>query len=262
MFQDHSRITKGIAGFFIALILVAGCSKNSVNFNRMSPEEQLAYAKKYYDKHDYVKAKTEFTMVVLNNSGSSIVEEAQFYLADSHYHLEEYIQAIAEFGKLIRSLPRSKFVDDARYKIGLCYFGMSPGYALDQEYTNKAVSQFKMFLEEFPTSDLLPEVNKNLLICREKLAKKEYKTGELYWKMGYYNAAIFSFNDVAENYADTEFAIKALYWKGECYRKMSMWTESLEAFRAVVLKNNQSDWAEKARAKIADIQAKIKSSEG
>lgn len=262
MIHNHSQFTKVISGFFITLILISGCSKNSVNFNRMTPEEQLAYAMKYYDKHDYLKAKTEFTMVVLNNAGSSIVEEAQYYLADSHYHLEEYVQAIAEFEKLIRSLPRSKFVDDARYKIGLCYYDMSPGYALDQEYTNKAISQFNMFLEEFPTSDLVPEVNKKLLICREKLAKKEYKTGELYWKMGYYNAAIFSFNDVAENYGDTEFAIKALFFKGECYRKMSKWNESIEAFRAVVLKNNQSDLAEKARAKIAEIQEKIKSKKG
>jgi len=226
----------------------------------MTPEEQFSYAKSIFDKKDYHKSKMQFMVVVLNNPGSLIIEKAQFYLAESYYNLKEYILAVGEYEKLIRSLPESPYVDDARYKIGMCYYKLSPGYALDQEYTYKAIIQFQRFLEDYPNSDLKPEVEKWLSECRHKLAKKEFKTGELYRKMSAYQAAILSFNGVLEKYYDTRFAEDALYWKGECHRKLGEWEAAEKAFQDLLNKYIQSDWVEEIEEKLEEVRRKLSGS--
>ncbi|NQT24281.1 outer membrane protein assembly factor BamD [candidate division KSB1 bacterium] len=254
--------------FFIGLfVFLAGCNRDVVNLREMTPEEQFNYAKRIYDREDYYKAKMQFTVVALNNAGSKNIDKTQYYLADSHFHLKEYIQAIAEFEKLIRSMPQSEYVDDARYKVGMCYFKLSPGYALDQEYTLKALSQFQMFLDEFPDSELRPEVDTRYKECREKLAKKEYKSGELYQKMGQYPAAIIYYEHVVREFTDTSFIDDALYHKGECHIKMHQLEEAETAFSNLIRKYSDSSFAQKADSKRNQVRKLIaeqleKSAEG
>lgn len=251
--RNRRRI--GYALFFL-LIGFLGCHREKVNLREMTPEEQFAYAKGIFDKKDYHKSKMQFMIVVLNNPGSLITEKAQFYLAESYYNLKEYILAIEEYEKLIRSLPQSSYVDDARYKVGMSYYKLAPGYALDQEYTHKAITQFQRFLEDYPSSELRPEVEKKLSEGRHKLAKKEFKTGELYRKMSYYRAAILSFDAVLEKYYDSEFAEDALYWKGECHRNLWEWEDAEKAFQDLLVKYVQSDWVDKAKEKLKEVRKK------
>jgi len=247
--KNHYR-TWSLLGIILLVLSVSACSKKAAALREQTPEAQFEEAKRIFDKKDYYKAKMQFTVIVLNNPGHRIIEQAQFYLGESHFHLKEYIQAIAEYEKLIRSMPQSPFVDDARYKVGLCYFKLSPVYSLDQEYTHKAITQFQLFLEEYPSSEVRPEVEKKLKEAREKLAKKEYKTGELYRKMGYYDAANISYSAVLAEYYDTQFAEDALYWKGECYIKQLSWDDAIQTFETLISKYPESSWLEKAREKL------------
>ena len=241
---------------FVVLLVAGfwGCHGKRVNLRELTPEEQFAYAKQIFDKKDYHEAKTQFTIIVLNNPGGRIIDKAQFYLAETYYNLKEHILAVAEYEKLIRSLPQSPYVDDASYKVGMCYYRLAPGYGLDQEYTHKAISRFQQFLEDYPDSELKTEAEARLAECRNKLARKEFKTGELYRKMGYYRSAIISFDAVIENYYDTEFADDALYWKGECHRRVGEWEASEEAFQNLLAKYAQSPWIVKAEDKLRAVR--------
>ena len=256
-----NRVVHIILSAVLFISLTSSCSKQKINLRSLSPEDQFEYAKKYFDDEDYLKAKTQFTIVLLNNTGNRITEKAQFYLAESYFKLKEYVLAIAEYEKLIRSMPQSDYVDDAHYKIGLCYYELAPGYALDQEYTLKSIARFEQFLDDYPISDLAPEVQQKLDISRKKLAKKEFKAGELYRKMGYYKAAIISFDTVLKEYDQLGFSDSALYWKGECYRKMKDLKEARTAFLELVKSYPKSDWAEKGREKLKSIQNETVESE-
>jgi outer membrane protein assembly factor BamD len=221
-----------------------------------SPADSFAKAKAVFDKKDYFKSKNLFTVIVLNNPAGETFEAAQYYLAESHFFLKEYIEAIAEYEKLIKSMPRSAYVDDSQYKIGLCYIKLSPGYALDQEYTYKAIDQLQKFLEEYPDSELKAEGEKRLAECREKLARKEYKTGELYTKMGYYKAAIISFDVVLEEYYDTSFADDALYMKAVSHLKLGEIEPADLAFRSLVVKYPDSPYRSKAENRLKSLSGK------
>ena len=235
-------------------VFFQNCAREAVNIREMTLDEQLAFAKKTFDKEDYEKAKIYLNYIVMNNPGGTVIENAQFYLAESYYYSKEYILAIEEYQKLIKSLAQSAFVDDAVYMVGMCYYKMSPKYALDQEYTQKAIMQFRQFIEDFPDSELKGEAEQKLIECRKKLAKKEYKTGELYRKMGYYKAAIISFNDVFEEYHDTEFADDALYWTGECHRILRQWIEAERAFQSLLNQYPDSMWISRTESKLREVR--------
>lgn len=248
------RISGVITVSILSLMLIVGsCQKSVVNLREMVPEEQFETAKSVFDKKDYTKARGQFLLIVMNNPGSMIIEKAQFYLAESYFMLKEYVLAIEEYEKLIRSLPQSPYVDDAQFKIGLCYYELAPGYALDQEYTRKAITQFQMFLEDYPESELRPDVEAKLDDCRIRLAKKEYKSGELYRKMNYFQSALIYFDEVLEKYYDTDFADDALFWKGECHRRLKQWDEAESVFRDLIDKYGQSDYREKAQQRLEEV---------
>jgi outer membrane protein assembly factor BamD len=240
----------------ITVIGYWGCTKQSINLNRLTPEQQLEHAKRIFNKKNYFKSKMQFSIIVLNNPGSRIIEEAQYYLAESHLYLKEYLLAIMEYEKLSRSLPNSPYVEKSQFKIGICYYKLSPGYALDPENTYKAITQFQIFLEEFPESELKKEAEEYLTELRNKLAKKEFKTGVLYKKMAYFKAAIISFETVLESYYDTKFGDDALYLKGECHRKLGELEEAEKTFRELLVKYKDSGLLLKAKEKLKNIKEK------
>jgi outer membrane protein assembly factor BamD len=210
-------------------ILMLSCSGNRPK-ETMSAKERLKFAMKKFKGNDYLDARTEYRILVLNYPGQGVADTAQYYLAECHLNLKEYILATAEYEKLIRMFPASGFVDDAQYKIGYANYKQSPKYSLDQTNTLKAIEELQRFTEDYPTSDLVNDANKLMFLCREKMARKDYKTGELYRKMEYFEAAALYYEDVLANYYDTQFAEDAQFWLAECSRKNGQYNRAIEEF--------------------------------
>jgi len=237
----------------VMIFLGFGCSGKKINYAELTPEQQLEAAKKLFNREKYYAAQEQFRMIVLRNPGNVIVDQAQYYLAESYFYEGKYIMAIEEYEKLIRSLPNSPYIDDAYYKVGLCYYELSPGYALDQEYTYKAISQFESFLARYPDSQLRKQVLEKLQDCHNKLARKVYKTGELYRKMNYLRAAVISYKDVVDEYSDSEFVPNSLYWIVKCNIEMDNIEEAQEYYNKLKSSYSNTVWASRANEEVQKI---------
>jgi len=246
-----------IIGLIFTTLLSTACKKEIVSFKEKSAQEQFEYAKKFFDKKDYYRAKNQFTRVLLNNQGNSIVEPTQFYLAESYFNSKEYILAIEEYRKLVNSMPQSEYVDDANYKIALCFYKLSPKYSLDQDYTVKAIDQLQIFLEDYPDSDFTEKARFKLLECRNKLGLKEFKTGELYRRMGYHRAALLSFKNVLENYQDTEYVDDALFFIGSSQMIMGNFEDAEISFTRLITEYKNSEYVEKAEIQLKEIKNRL-----
>jgi len=231
---------------FSLVLIVCACGGNKARPN-MPTEERFAYAMKLFSKKDYFEARTQFRIVILNAPGSTLVDQAQFYLAECHYEMDEYILAASEYERLLKLYPRSAFLDDAQYKLALCYDRLSPKSDLDQKNTLKAIEEFQRFLEDYPTSEHVEPVEKKLFEARAKLAKKEFDTGNLYRKMTLYEAALFSFDDVLNHFYDSQYAESALFYKGECLFKLDRWDEAKTALETLLEKFPKSSFAAPAK---------------
>jgi len=213
----------------------------------------MASAMKLYAKKDYLDAKTQFRIITLSYGGSTIADKAQYELAECHFFLKEYILAASEFERLMKVFPNSEFMDDSKYKLGLCYYKLSPKYALDQEYTTKAIKEFREFLEDYESSPLVPEVENKLEEAKDKLAQKVYAAADQYRKMGYYDAAIVYFNIIMERHYDSKFAAPAQYWLGECYFHAAKFSEARESFELYIARYPRHELISKAKSRMEKI---------
>ena len=107
-------------------------------------------------------------------------------------------------------MPASPLVPPAQYKIGLCYYQLSPKPALDQTYTVRAIDEFQAFIEYNPKHEFVPDAEAKISELNGRLAEKMYVAAELYMKLDYYKSASIYYSTVIEKYHDTEFAEPAL----------------------------------------------------
>ena len=144
-------------------------------------------------------------------------------------------------------------MDDAQFKIALSNFKLSPKYSLDQENTNKAIKEFQRFIDDYSTSELVPEANKYMKLCREKLGKKYYRNAESYRKLTWYKSAIIYYDFVLDNYYDTVFAEKALSGKAECYENLDEIENAIKFYKLYLEKYPKGSRTAKARVQLAEL---------
>ena len=217
---------KKILSFITLLLLLVGCS-GTMDTTNMSSDERLAYGIKLYNDEDYEEAVKEFESIVIQYPGSSIIDDAQYYLAMTRFQREEYILAAYQFSRLIKSMPSSEFLSDSQYMLAECYYQLSPNFNLDQQYTKKAVEEFQAFIDYFPLSEKVPEAEAKIKELNQKLARKEFDTARIYSKLEYYNASIKYYDNVMEVYHDTEYAPLALYSKIRLLRERGRDSEAI-----------------------------------
>ena len=136
-------------------LLLGGCA-SSEEATILTAEERFARAKTLYDDGDYLEAINEFTVITLQYQGSALADDAQFYLGETRFAREEYLLASFEYQQLIRNMSASPLVPDARYKIGVCYYRLSPKSLLDQQYTTRAIDALQSFVEYHPAHPSVP----------------------------------------------------------------------------------------------------------
>jgi outer membrane protein assembly factor BamD len=103
---------------------------------------------------------------------------------------------------------------------------MSPRAALDQQYTKKAIDEFQSFVEYFPSNPLAVDADAKIKELNTKLARKLYDAARQYVTLERYKAAIRYFDDVIEQYHDTEFAPLAYLDKVEILMDRKKYTEA------------------------------------
>lgn len=261
MFKSYCRESL-IVITLLLLTVLAGCGSGITMKNYNSAEEQFTQSMIAYKDHNYLKAIDGFQKVVYNFSGSSLVDSAQYYMAMAYYQDKEYFLAASEFERLIGNYPGSPFVDDAQYMSGLCYFKSSPEhYGLDQEDLYKSIEMLSDFITDYPTSELVADARETIRLGRERLAHKKYENGCMYYRLSNYESAKIYFQSVIDDFTDSEYAGKALYYLAEIEYKTDNFAEAKAKFNNFLVVYPDHELAGKARDKIAEIEKKFAENE-
>lgn len=243
----------GGTAIVLTAVLLFSCSRGGFK-SQAPPRDQFKSAMELYNKNDNFKAQMAFQRIIYSFAGQTFIDTAQYYLAMSFFRMKDYPESITEFRRLLSAYPVSAFADDAQYHIALCYYQQSPKYYHDQSDTYDAIDEFSIFLSRYPRSPLKDEAQVKLTELYDKLAKKLYKSGELYLKMHDYEPALIYFQQVRDNYPNTEWARYSLYYSGEALKGKGQLSDALETFQNYVLAFPDSKLAKKAREKITELQ--------
>jgi outer membrane protein assembly factor BamD (BamD/ComL family) len=89
------------------------------------------------------------------------------------------------------------------------------------------------------------------------LAKKEFRTGDLYRKMGEYEAAVISYQKLLGSFYDTPYAPEALYWKATCLRQLDRLGEAKEDFTRFIEKYSNHSLYHPAKKGLEAVTEKL-----
>ncbi|MGH2574587.1 MAG: outer membrane protein assembly factor BamD [Ignavibacteria bacterium] len=194
----------------LSLLFLYGCSSSGSDINTDDPEKAFKIAKRNFDRGDYTDAIEDFSFIKIKFPGTQIADKVQFYLADSYFHQKEYLLAAYEYETMLKNYPLSTFIPETRYKLGLSYYHLSPKYALDQQYTKYAIAELQTYIELYPEDKNIRDAERKLNELKNKLAYKDFKSGELYMKLGNYRSANIYFGNVVENIIESDWADDAM----------------------------------------------------
>lgn len=240
--------------FFILVFLLVSCSGAGFK-QQAAPRDQYSYAMEQYNDNKFFKAQMAFQRLIYSFPGQTFIDTAQYYLGMSFYNMKHYPEAIAEFRRLLSAYPSSAFADDAQFQVAVSFYDQSPKYHHEQSETYDAIDEFSLFLTRYPRSPRKEEAQDKLGDLYDKLAKKLYKNGELYLKMNDYEPALIYFEQVRDNYPNTEWAKRAFYDTGVAMKKQGRISDALETFQNFVIAFPDHELSQKAREKISEIES-------
>lgn len=140
--------------------------------------------------------------------------------AEAFYGKGEYMEAVDEYKHFVSLHPLHKFADYAQFKLGLSYLKQAGTIDRDSEPFIMALQAFNRLLANYPMTKYQTDANEKIKFCRENLARHEFYVGNYYYKQKNYNAAIYRFQKITDEYNDTGMLEEALYMIAISYRKL------------------------------------------
>jgi outer membrane protein assembly factor BamD len=175
-------------------------------------EYKLKKAKEYYDGKQYGRSSQLYQELVNIYRGTNRADQIYYYLAKSFYGQKDYTLASHYFRLLLKEFPRSLYGEESQYMIGYCLYLDSPNPRLDQKTTNEAMDALQLFLNFYPNSTKVPEVNQLIEKLREKLVYKSYLTSKLYYDLQDYRAAVISLTNSLKEYPDSKYREELMFY--------------------------------------------------
>ncbi len=217
----------------LALIAgVMGCG-GRINMALLDSRELFDLGMEKYEKRKHLDAIEAFQTVIFNYPGESLVDTAQYYLGLTYYDRRDYVLAKVEFNRLLINYPASAYASHAQLMRAVCFYKGTPThFGLDQTDLVTAIRQFEDFLIDYPEAAASEEARGYLTEARSRLARKLLESGIVYTRIGDYRAAQLYYQQVIDNYTDSEFAAEASYEMADTYFQSHDWSEAHERFEA------------------------------
>ncbi|MBR5784911.1 MAG: outer membrane protein assembly factor BamD [Bacteroidales bacterium] len=206
------KILKTILLLAVTVSVLGSCNSYEKLLKSNDYAKKYNVAMEYFEKGNYSKAIQLFENLTMYYRGKDNDENIVWYHAESYLKLKDYYNAGYHYGMFIRKYPYSERVEEAYFMSAYCKYMESPVYSLDQTQTKEAIKDFEIYVERYPTSKHIPEINKYLDEMRYKLMKKDYEIAYGYYKIGAYNAAYVAFNDFINQYPDSEQRENAMFY--------------------------------------------------
>jgi outer membrane assembly lipoprotein YfiO len=184
-------------------VLLAGCGAAIVP-QIHNEADRIVVARRLYDKGEYtlvVELLNSYTTTTGN--GAADIDQAVYLLGNAYMKQKDFPSAQAQFERIVRDYPESDSATAAVYRLGEALFGQSRGPDFDQEFTLKAIAEWKRVGEEAPGSSWATLADTHIAECRARLARKLWRTGDVYVKQNLYEPSLVYYRSVINDYADT-----------------------------------------------------------
>ncbi len=260
------NLYKGIL-VFVVLFLASCKSEFEALRTSNQPEKVYKAANKYYDNKEYDRAVALYDVVIQFYRGRKEAEDLFYRYAYAHYHLGDFILASTYFKNFATTFGNSQNKQEAEYMSAYSNYRLSPNFKLDQSYTEKAIEGFEQFINAYPETERAQEANKLIDDMRRKLEQKSFEQGNLYYKIGQYQAAVTAFQNTLKDFPESKKAeeirwliIRSSYVLAEnsvIEKREDRYNQCLEFAKTFQRKYPKSRWAGDVKKIIQDSTSEI-----
>lgn len=227
------------AAVLVCAIMMAFSCKTKYELLLASNDLDAKYSKamELFDKKKYQKAAQLFESMAIFTSGSERDDTVQFYWGLSNYRNKEYFTAESNFARFIQNYPRSSFAPDAEFYRLDCLYRATYRWELDQVPTRTCMSAIAEYMREHPGDPHLTACDAMMRDLQERLDRKDFEAGKLYYDMEYYPSARVKLRNVLKTNADNVYREDVLYYTAMAsykYAKMSVWQKQRERYLGFV----------------------------
>ena len=173
-----------------------------------TPEEQLAWAMKFFQEKDYKRAAEEFMRLAAAFKNSDLAPEAQYYAGLSYEMGKRHYQAFKNYQKTVDLYPFTQRVDEIiekEYKLGEFFFEKSRGNLMGMDLMMDLDWAVEIFTKVRENAPFGPYAD-----------KAQYMIGECYKKAQQYTEAIPAFKRLMDEYPSSYLYDYAQYELAQC----------------------------------------------
>ena len=183
----------------LAAICVS-CSEYSKILKSTDTQEKYTKAIEYYENGECYKALPLFEELLGFMKGTEYNDDVYYYYAQVHYCLGQNYLANYYFKTFTKNYPNSEYAEECQFLAAMCSYKNSPRHSLDQGESVNAISEFQLFIDRYPSSNLKDSCNKMISELTYKLEYKKYEIVTLYHKTQKYKAAITALDGFVQEY--------------------------------------------------------------
>lgn len=235
----------------IGIFFLPACAKKPIIIGRENPEKEIQQCITLSNKKKFKEAIECLEIFKSRFPKSQWGIEADLKIGDNYFRQKEYLLAADSYNSFIKLNPTHSKADYAYYKAGLSYLKQSPkAIDRDQEYIDDAIANFQIMEHNFPGSAYRSITTANLNEARSRVAKRHFYVANFYYRTGEYISAIPRFKEVADNFADSGLADKALYLMTLSNIELSKIEEAKVAYSRLLAEYPKSKYIKPAEQKM------------
>lgn len=212
----------------------------------------------------FTEARLDFQTLINTYPDSEYLAKAKLGVADSFYKeggTSNLTQAVDEYKNFIVFFP---FLDEAAYaqmQVGMAHYRMMEKADRDNDQAEAADQEFRIFLQKYPQSPLVPKAQQYLRNVQEVLADGDFRVARFYYLKQDYRASAARLVEVSDRYPlysqsdDALFMLGNIYWRAKQVSKneddKNHWADlAAKCYERIVRDYPLSDSAPEAKARL------------
>lgn len=214
----------------LLLVVALPACASTPRFSGLDADGLYVMAMADVQREDWGDAAESLERFLLLYPSDPRVADVRMELARVFGERREHLSASAEYQRFLERHPADARAAQAALGICRSYAALSPSIQRDQAHTRQAVQACQNVALDFPAT---PEAGEAEDIREEmlaKLARKEFEIGQFYFRRGFLDSAILSFETVADRYPGTPTAPDALLHLYRTYERLR-WEPEAEEVR-------------------------------
>jgi outer membrane protein assembly factor BamD len=124
----------------------------------------------------------------------------------------------------------------------------------DQTATHDTVTEVKHFIDNYPTSQYRPEVDKLDRLARDRLSEAEFRVGRLYYRGKWYFGAVTRFSTILRDDQGYSKKDEVYFYLADSLLKLGQGPQALPLFERLIAEYPKSKFVKKARPLMAQLK--------